>query len=197
MTPKQWALMAQAAYTAPPDLGPEDSAGRIVFNPTDDGLILAIPGTNNEQCALADIDAIPHDVGPCGLVHRGIWKAFDPVWLGVSQLSVHALVGHSEGATGALMLAGRLCSIGKAPKVVWAWEPARCSIDDKLEKLLAAHGVEVHIMIHGNDVVPDLPPTLPPLLDWRHPASVTRFGNAAYEIPNIADHMLNGIIADL
>ena len=188
--------MAQAAYAAKPDLGPEDSAGRIVFNQSDLGLILAAPGTNNIACAEADAEAIPYNAGACGWVHEGIWKAFDAVWPDVQHLTVYALVGHSEGAAGVLYLAARLCLMGRAPKVVWALEPPRTSIDDKLAQILAAHGVELHIMHHGNDIVPDLPPDVL-FLTWRHPGLVTKFGKATLPIPNVEDHLLQNIIPDL
>ena len=196
MTPKDWALMAQAAYTAKPDIGPEASAGRIVFNPSDFGLILAAPGTNNGACAEADAEAIPHDAGTIGWVHKGIWDAFDAVWPDVQHLTVYALVGHSEGAAGVIYLAARLCLMGQAPKVVWAWEPPRTSIDDRLAHLLASYGVELHIMHHGNDIVPDLPPDVL-FLTWRHAGPVTKFGKASEPFANIADHLLANIIPDL
>jgi hypothetical protein len=196
MTPKEWAILAQDAYTVAPNLGPENSAGRIVFNTLPEGLVLSAPGTNNIACAEADAEAIPYDTGPLGWVHEGIWKAFDSVWQDVRHLTVYGLVGHSEGACGVLYLAGRLCLMGKPPKVVWAWEPPRASIDDKLAQVLAAHGVELHIMRHGNDIVPDLPPDVL-FLTWRHPGPVTPFGKAAEPFPNVHDHLLENIIPDL
>lgn len=196
MTPKDWAILARDAYTKVPDIGSEASAGRIVFAMLPDGLALTIPGTNNESCALADVDAIPHDAGECGFVHKGIWEAFEPVWEAVSQLAVHALVGHSEGASGAIYLAARLCLIRKAPKIVWAWEPPRTSIDEKLAELLSAHSVELHIMWHGNDLVPSIPWELP-LLEWQHAGPIQKFGKASASFPNIEDHMMTNILADL
>ena len=196
MTPREWALMAQAAYTAQPDIGLEASAGRVVFKHTPDGLVLSIPGTNNLACAEADAEAIPHDTGALGRVHKGIWDAFDTVWGDVANLDVHALVGHSEGACGALFLAGRLCLLGKPPKIVWAWEPPRASIDNKLRDVLSAHNVELHIMWHGEDIVPLMPPDLL-FLNWRHPGPVTRFGKASSEIANVSDHLLENILSDI
>lgn len=191
MTPKDWALLAKEAYTSVPDLGEESSAGRIKFNMKEEGLVLAIPGTNNVECVLADVDAFPLDVGACGHVHAGIWNAFDPVWNDVSKLDIYALVGHSEGALGALFLGARLCLMGKAPKVIWAWEPPRASIDSCLADIFFHYNVEVHIMWHGNDCVPTVP------LFFRHPGQVTRFGHASLPIINIGDHLMDSIIADL
>jgi triacylglycerol lipase len=196
MTPKEWACLAQDAYTVAPNLGPENSAGRVIFNTTADGLVLSIPGTNNIACAEADADALIHDTGALGCVHKGIWDAFDPVWTDVAKLNAYAIVGHSEGAAGTIYLAARLCLIGKAPRIVWAWEPPRTSIDDKLAQVIAAAGVELHIMWHGNDIVPGLPLELP-FLGWRHAGPVTRFGNASEPFPNVHDHLLQNIIPEL
>lgn len=196
MTPKDWALLAQAAYTAAPNLGPENSAGRVVFNSLPDGLVLSIPGTNNIACAEADADALLFNTIDLGWVHEGIWRAFDAVWTDVAKLDINALVGHSEGAAGAIYLAARLCLIGMAPKVVWAWESPKTSIDDKLAKVLADNGVELHIMWHGEDIVPTLPPDIL-FLNWRHAGPVTRFGKASLPFPNVQDHLLQNIIPDL
>jgi hypothetical protein len=199
MTPKDWALMAQAAYIAVPNLGPEDSAGRIVFNATDAGLVLAAPGTNNGACARADAKFLPKDMGDFGKVHGGIWDAFDPVWPQVSTMHVYALVGHSEGATGVLFLGARLCLAGNPPKVIWAWEPACASIDTKLRDIFRAHGVELHIRRHGKDIVPELPLDIPEE-DWQHPcldSEIEQFGTAYFPFWNTHDHMLENIIPDL
>ena len=196
LTPKQWAILAQQSYSSIPDLGPEDSAGRVCFVQSEQGLILAVPGTNNERCVLADVEAIPYDAGACGMVHKGIWQAFDPIWPDVAKLTVYTLVGHSEGGAGVLYLGARLCLIGKPPKVIYAWEPPRASIDTNLAEIFSKYRVVVHIMKHGNDVVPDLPPSMPGL-DWQHPGPVTQFGKAWLPIPNIEDHLIAGIIEDL
>lgn len=198
MTPKDWAVLAQAAYSARPDLGPEDSAGRVVFQNTGAGLALTIPGTDNGRCVLADVDAVPFDAGGCGRVHRGIWEAFDPVWPGVLALgTVKVLDGHSEGAAGAIYLAARLCLAGKPPEEVWAWEPPMTSIDGMLAGIFLRCRVKLHVMWHGNDLVPDLPVTLPGVFDWQHAGPPARFGKAALPVPNLEDHAIAGIVADL
>jgi hypothetical protein len=196
LTRKQWALLAQEAYTTAPSLGQEDSAGRVVFVQSEQGLILSMPGTNNAECVLADLDAIPYDTGAFGIVHRGIWEAFYPILDDVAKLDVYGLVGHSEGAAGALYLAARLCLIGKAPKIVYAWEPPRTSLDSKLSDIFIKYGVEVHIMYHGEDIVPTVPFDLP-LLPWQHAGTVERFGNASLPFPNFEDHLIANIVADL
>jgi len=196
MSLRDWALIAQESYTAQPDLGKSNSSGRVVFVQSQEGLILAIPGTNNIECLLADIDILAHDAGECGIVHSGIWNAFDEVWLDVSQLSVHALVGHSEGAAGAIFLAARLCLIGKAPKVVYAFEPPHTSIDSKLADIFTKFNVELHVLRHGLDIITTVAIPLPDF-PWQHPKLLELFGKACLPFDNIEDHLMKNIIADL
>ena len=196
MTPKEWAEIAQLAYTSEPSIGDESSAARIVYVESDDGLILAIPGTNNMACILVDLDTFLKDAQDCGMVHQGIWEAFDPVWDVVSGLNVNAIVGHSEGAAGAIYLGARLCLIGKPPKVIYAWEPPRTSIDTKLADIFLANNVDLHIMWHGNDIVPDVPPSWEHFT-WQHAGKPEKFGNASSSEPNIEDHFIENIIKDL
>ncbi len=111
----------------------------------------------------------------------------------------YALVGHSEGATGVLFLGARLCLAGKPPKVIWAWEPARSSIDTKMRDIFKDHNVELHIRRHGEDVVPVLPLDVP-TEDWQHPCltnEIEQFGKARYSFWNVHDHLLENIIPDL
>lgn len=196
MTPKEYACLAQQAYISKPDIGLESSAARVVFNSTSDGLVLSIPGTNNESSTLADIDAFPHDAIECGFVHKGIWESFDSIWMDVSKLDVYALVGHSEGGAGAIYLAARLCLIGKAPKIVHAFESPRTSIDSRLSEIFFKYGVDIYCYRHGNDLVPMLPLIIP-FENWQHPTKLIQFGTAKLPVLNIEDHSIFGVISDL
>ncbi len=132
-----------------------------------------------------------------GRVHEGIWTAWQEVAQGVMSLQgVQGLVGHSEGAAIALLAAGALCLAGRPPLIVWAWEPPRVRCDGVLRELLAKHNVVVHVMHHGQDLVPDVPAPVPWVMEWQHPAEVRGFGVAAYPFPNVADHLLPGILRD-
>lgn len=196
MTPRDYAKRAAAAYSATPSIGKENDAARIVLGQTELGLSFEIPGTNNFACLEADVDALLHDAGPCGRVHAGIWNAFDAIWPEASKFSPCVLLGHSEGAAGAIYLGARFCLAGRPPKVIHAFEPPRTSIDTKLADIFRAHGVEVCIYHHGRDVVPLVPVPIPGE-DWKHAAPVIQFGKASSIFPNIEDHMIEAVIADL
>lgn len=197
MTPKDYAILARDAYTTAPNIGEQNSAGRVILNHLPEGLVLAIPGTNNLSCVEADVDALLYDAKECGMVHAGIWGAFSAVWPEVSKLYAHALVGHSEGAAGAIYLAAQLCLIGKAPEEVWAFEPPRTSIDDKLATIFLRYGCNVKVYHHGRDIVPMVPLDIP-LEPWRHPVTdVIHFGKPSSIWPNVADHMMDALISDL
>src|ERR1700752_1219570 len=107
------ALLCQHAYSDTPTIGQESSAARWVKYDTAEGIALIAPGTNNERCILADIDAIPFDTGKFGKVHKGIWEAFFPLFESAAEIGPDIVSGHSEGAAGAIYLTAYLCSIGK------------------------------------------------------------------------------------
>ena len=202
MNPVEAARIAKEAYSAIPDYGTEDSSARVVVS----GLSKAdpyacdwsIPGTNNLSCFLSDVDALIHDAGLFGMVHRGIWMPFFDLFQRTQRMKCGAdnIIGHSEGAAGALYLAGMLCAFGHAPQAVYAFEPPHTSIDDKLRKLLTDARVKVYIFHHGRDMVPMVPMPIP-LEPWQHAADVIHFGKSSSILPNIKDHEIDGIIADL
>lgn len=196
MSPRDWAILAQQAYTTAPTFGTEDGAARVVLSSVAGSRVLAIPGTNNLACIEADVDALLFDAGPCGRVHAGIWHAFAAIGEAVVAIGADVIVGHSEGATGGLYLAAQLCLAGKPPGEVHAFEPARASIDGALATIFQAHGVQVSVYHHGRDVVPMVPLPIPGE-DWQHPAPVIRFGKPSSIFPNIEDHMIAAVIQDL
>ena len=196
MRPRDYAILSQQAYTAIPAIGAPDSAARIVFNSTEIGLVLRIPGTNNLACLEADAEALLYDAGEFGQVHRGIWLAFDGVWSDVAKMLPVALTGHSEGAAGAIYLAARLAKAGRAPKAVYAFEPPRTSIDTALAAIIQEAGIELHIYHHGRDLVPLVPLDIPGE-DWQHAGPVTQFGKPTSIFPNIKDHAIAAVVADL
>ena len=191
MTPKEFAQLAQLAYTSAPDIGVEDSAARAIVV----GDVVAFPGTNNPVCFLADLDADAIMSEEFGHIHDGFHKAFDSIRAPLMALgNVQAVTGHSLGAALALLYAAALCLAGKPPKEVHAFEPPHVSCDDTLAGIFAAHEVAVHIYRKGEDIIPMIPRILH---DWRHPAPVISIGAPTWPIWNIEDHALAGIIESL
>lgn len=192
MTPRDYALLAQEAYSATPDIGNADSASRAIVRHTDVGLCVAFPGTDNLVCWLADLNALPTSVAGVGDVHRGFWQA----WLTISASVVAAidgnpvtLVGHSLGAAIALLAAAQMTINGNPPVAVYAFEPPRVSPGMAARTLLA--NVPLHLYRNGLDLVPDVP------LGWQHAALLTQIGKPALPIPNISDHSMERVIAAL
>jgi triacylglycerol lipase len=192
MTPRDFAALAQEAYDAPPDIGGADSASRAIVRTTADGLCVAFPGSNDLDCWLADLDAIPVSVPGMGDVHAGFygaWEAMSADVLAAIGDKPVTLVGHSLGASLSLIAAAALTLAGKPPVAVWAFEPARVSFDLTLRNLLAK--VPLHLYRNGLDLVPDLPP------GGVHPGLLTHIGPALLPIPNVQDHLLPRVTEDL
>src|SRR3984893_16006603 len=130
MTPRDYALLAQEAYTSAPDIGKADSASRAIVRQTTGGLVVAFPGTDNVDCWLADLDAIPVSAPGAGEVHQGFWDAWQdiaPAVIAAIGEQPVTLVGHSLGAAIALMAAVSLTLAGKPPTGVYGFEPPRVS----------------------------------------------------------------------
>jgi pimeloyl-ACP methyl ester carboxylesterase len=190
-----YAHLANLAYTVAPTIGDETSSSRAVVATNADGVVVGFPGTNNGRCLETDIDAITHDAGAIGRVHRGTFLALESIWAQLVGLSPSVVYGHSLGGMLALMFAARLCEIGKPPKAVYAFEPAKISVDRKIRDLLTANGVKVTITQKGNDAIPMLPEV--PLETWQHPAKLLRIGTPRWPIPNIEDHMMDEVIVGI
>jgi hypothetical protein len=192
MTPYDFALLAQEAYTAKPDIGVDGSASQAIVRHTDVGLCVAFTGTENLDGWLTDLDVTTVPVLRAGNVHRGFWLA----WQAISGDVLKAigdgpvtLVGHSLGAALAVMAAVTLTLAGKPPAAVYGFEPPRVSTDMSIRTLLSK--VPVHLYKNGNDIVPDVPP------GWNHAALLTHIGTALLLIPNVRDHSIDRVIRAL
>ncbi|ERJ35962.1 Glycerol dehydrogenase [Burkholderia sp. AU4i] len=192
MTPRDYALLAQEAYSAKPDIGKADSASRAIVRQTAAGLVVAFPGTDNLDSMVADLDVHPIDVIGIGQVHHGFWAAWEaiaaPVLAAVAGRPV-TLVGHSLGAAIAIMAASAMVAGGNPPAAVYGFEPPRVSTNGSVAALLAQ--VPLCLYKNGNDIVPDLPP------DWHHAGAVQPIGRAALPFPNVTDHAIARVIAAL
>jgi hypothetical protein len=188
MTPRDFALIAQEAYDAVPDIGIADSASRAILRHTPAGFVVAFPGTNNIASWLADLDILTVNVPGVGEVHEGFWDAWQairvPVLAAIAGQPV-TLVGHSLGAAIALMAAADMTASGNPPVAVYGFEPPRVCDGPRVAKLLK--GVPILLTKNGNDVVPDVP------LHLDHAAKVSDIGHAFLPIPNVTDHMLDRV----
>jgi triacylglycerol lipase len=192
MTPRDYALLAQEAYTAAPDIGVADSASRIILRDTAVGQVVTYRGSDDAMSFIHDADATPVST-PLGMVHSGFWSAFlvtrDELMAAITGRPT--ISGHSLGASLATILAGWLTLNGVPPKAVYAFEPARISYDSTIGDLFKIHGVPVFLYKNGNDLVPDVPPM------GLHPAPLICIGTALHAFPNVDDHMLDRVIAAL
>ncbi|MCW3641756.1 lipase [Burkholderia cenocepacia] len=192
MTPRDYALLAQEAYSAKPDIGKADSASRAIVRQTAAGLVVAFPGTDNLDSVVADLDVHPIDVIGVGQVHHGFWAAWEaiavPVLAAVAGRPV-TLVGHSLGAAIAIMAASAMVAAGRAPAAVYGFEPPRVSTNGSVAALLEK--VPLCLYKNGNDIVPDLP------LGWKHAGSIQAIGRPALPFANVTDHAIARVVEAL
>lgn len=192
MTPRDYALLAQEAYAAAPDIGVADSASRAIVRQTEAGLVVAFPGTDNAACFVADLDAIPMAVPGAGDVHRGFWLAWQAISVDVLAAidgRPVTLVGHSLGAAMAIMAAVEMTISGNPPAAVFAFEPPRVSPGLAVRALLSP--VNMRLYRNGNDLVPSLP------IGWMHAGLLDYIGEPAMPWPNLRDHEIARVIAAL
>ncbi|WCM21339.1 lipase [Paraburkholderia bryophila] len=192
MNARDYALLAQEAYSAKPDIGIADSASRAIVRQTADGLCIAFRGSDDLDSWLHNLDSVPVSVTGMGAVHRGFhcaWSDMSAGIIGAIGDKPVTLIGHSLGGAICLLAAAALTLAGKPPVAVWAFEPPRVSFDMTLRVLLSH--VPLHLWRNGSDPVPDLP------LGGVHPGLLTHIGKSATLIPSISDHLLQNLIPNL
>lgn len=192
MIARDFALLAQEAYSAAPDIGKAESASRAIVRNTAAGLVIAFPGTDNADCLDADLDFVPVTVPGVGQVHGGFWKAWQaisvPVLAAIDGKPV-TLVGHSLGAAIAIMAAIEMTIGGNPPAAVYGFEPPRVAPSGNVAALLAA--VKMNLYKNGNDLIPELPP------EWAHAATLIPIGKPSFPFSNLADHAIAKVITAL
>lgn len=192
MTPRDFAQLAQEAYTATPDIGIADSASRAIVRQTAAGLVIAFRGSDDAAAWIHDFCAVPVPIPGMGVVHLG----FHDAWQDIAPQVIAAIgdrpvtfVGHSLAGAMASLAAATMTLVGKPPAAVWAFEPPRPSFDMTLRVLLK--DVPLHLFRNGSDPVPDMPP------GGVHPGLLTHIGKPAGILPDIADHLLVNLIPNL
>lgn len=192
MTPRDFAEIANEAYTATPDIGVADSASRAIVRQTAAGLVVAFLGSDNIESWLHDFDILTVKVKGVGDMHAGFWSAWSaiaaPVMATIGNKPV-TLVGHSLGGALAVCAAVALKLAGKQHIGVYAFEPPRVSPDMGVRTFLA--GVPIFATRNGSDPVPDVP------LAWQQAALLRHIGAPATPIPIIEDHLLPNVIESL
>lgn len=192
MTPRDFALLAQEAYTATPDIGVVGSASRAIVRHTDAGLVIAFPGTDNAAGFASDFDIEPFDVAGIGKVYRGFWDAWEAISLPVLAAAAGQpviLVGHSLGAAMAICAAAYMTVGGNPPAAVYGFEPPRVGVDLGIRTALET--VPLYLFRNGNDIVTEVPP------QGHHPAVLTPIGTAAFPFPNLTDHAIARVVSSL
>jgi len=191
MTPLEAAIIAEDVYSATPDIGSQNAAGRASVY----GTAVAFPGSDNIACWLADLDVAVYSVAGFGRIHAGFWDAFLEIRDGVTAVpNVEITIGHSEGGAIALLAAAHLCFAGRPPKQVFAFEPPRITTDGALAKLFSNNAVDLHLYRNGFDVVPIVPRLLE---DWQHPGPLTCIGTPLRPFANVEDHLMRNVIQSL
>lgn len=192
MTPRDFALLAQEAYTAKPDIGNALSASRAILRQTDDGLVVAFPGTDNFKCWEADFDIGLQDVPGVGQVHRGFWEAWRAIQFEVLDAisgKPAIFVGHSLGAAIAIMAAVDTTISGNPPAAIYGFEPPRVSPSANVSTLLAM--VPQFLYQNGNDIVPFVP------FGWHLNGTMTKIGTPLLPILNARDHAMARVLLAL
>ncbi|PVX77153.1 lipase family protein [Paraburkholderia unamae] len=190
MQARDYAVLAQEAYSAAPDIGVADSASRAIVRHTAAGLCIAFRGTDDVASFAADFDIAPLDVPGVGTVYTGFWRAWEAMELGVLAAAAGqpvTLCGHSLGAALALCAAAAMVVGGNAPAAVYGFEPPRVGVDLGIRAALA--NVPVHLFKNGNDIVCDVPP------GGHHAALLIPIGKATLPWGNLIDHEIARVIA--
>lgn len=190
-----YANLANESYEAVPTIGVEKSAARAVVSTVEGLSLIGFPGTNNGACVATDLNAITYDAGSLGHVHHGTYISLQSMWLEIMKSNYDVIYGHSLGGMLALLCGASLCVAGKPPKAIYAFEPAKISVDTKIRDILIANNVKTIITHNGNDLIPMLPDIF--CEEWQHPAEKLMFKKAFLPFPNIEDHLMGSVIESI
>lgn len=192
MNARDYALLAQEAYSAPHDIGTGNGPACAIVRDVADGRVIAFPGTDSVADLLADFDVKPDPVPFLGHVHGGFWNAYQAIQQEVIEAvggDPVIFVGHSLGAALAIVAAASFVANGNPVKAVWGFAPPRVSPDASISSVLA--GTHMNLYRNGNDAVPAVPPM------WPQSGSLIQIGKASLPFINLKDHSLSRYIAAL
>jgi triacylglycerol lipase len=192
MNARDYALLAQEAYSAKPDIGSAPGPSCAIVRKTADGLVIAFPGTDSIADLLTDFNVTPTAVPALGRIHSGFWRAWSAIASQVESAAGDApvtFVGHSLGAALSIIAGATRVVAGKPVQAIYGFEPPRVSPDLGVRTLIDK--VSVKLYKNGNDIVPDVPP------GWHHAALLTHIGKPALPFPNVQDHAIARVIQAL
>lgn len=195
MTPLGYALMAEEAYKADPDIGSAFSSSRAICRQVDDGFCVTFRGSDNNASWVTDADIIVENDTKLGKVHKGFWQAWTAI---AGQVKAEiagnrgipvTFCGHSLGAALAILAALDCAQSGISVKAVYAFEPPCISPQSNIKNLLAESKIAAHLYKNGGDLVCDLP------MFWSQSGLLTHIGKPA--LPNIEDHLIENVCKSL
>lgn len=192
MNARDYALLAQEAYSAKPDIGSCPGPSCAIVRDTAAGRVIAFPGTDSIADLLADFDVTPTAVPSLGRIHQGFYKAWSAISVQVESAAGDApvtFVGHSLGAALSIIAGAARVAAGKPVQAVYGFEPPRVSPEPTIGNLLSRTSVILYK--NGNDAVTDVPPR------WPQSAQLIGIGKPCYPWPNLRDHALARVIAAL
>ena len=162
---RYYAELAAQVYTDAPDFGAVQSAARARLYAG--GRVLVFRGSDNFETWLHDFQALPTRSGNLGLLHSGIYDAWEEVASQILALKAppDIIVGHSEGAGLAQICTGAFVRAGHKPTALYAFEPPRIAGDATLRGYIESSGTMAFCTRHGLDPVPDVPTWLDQALD--------------------------------
>ncbi|MFM0044151.1 lipase family protein [Paraburkholderia sediminicola] len=187
-----YALIAQEAYSAKPDIGSVPGPSCAIVRNTADGLVIAFPGTDSIADLLTDFNVTPTAVPGLGRIHNGFWQAWSAIAPQVESAAGDApvtFVGHSLGAALAIIAGASRVAAGKPVQAVYGFEPPRVSPEPTIGNVLAK--TSVILFKNGNDAVTDVPPL------WPQSAKLIGIGTPRYPWPNLRDHAIARVITAL
>lgn len=160
-----FAELAAQVYNDSPDFGAVQSAARAKLYAG--GRVLVFRGSDNVATWMRDFQAFPTRTGNLGVLHSGIYDAWEEVADQILSLKVppQYIVGHSEGAGLAQICTGAFIRRHVFPTGLYAFEPPNIAGNAVLRGLIESAGTMNLCTRHGLDPVPDMPPWLDQALD--------------------------------